>query len=52
MSTQLEPVEIGPVRVAEPVFLAPMSGVSDLPFRRLACGFVSRPHSRAPSSEI
>ena len=39
MSTQLEPVEIGPVRVAEPVFLAPMSGVSDLPFRRLVKGF-------------
>ncbi|MGB8182957.1 MAG: tRNA-dihydrouridine synthase, partial [Stellaceae bacterium] len=39
MSRQLEPIEIGPVRVAEPVFLAPMSGVSDLPFRRLVKGF-------------
>ncbi len=27
---------IGPVRLANPVFLAPMTGVSDLPFRRLA----------------
>ncbi|MDE0333550.1 MAG: tRNA dihydrouridine synthase DusB [Defluviicoccus sp.] len=29
------PIEIGPVEIADPVFLAPMSGVSDLPFRRL-----------------
>ncbi len=28
-------IEIGPLRVAEPVILAPMSGVTDLPFRRL-----------------
>src|SRR5579872_4582363 len=39
MSTSLEPIEIGPVQIAEPVFLAPMSGVSDLPFRRLVKGF-------------
>ncbi len=26
---------IGPVRVTDPVFLAPMSGVTDMPFRRL-----------------
>src|SRR5215469_3528564 len=39
MSRKLEPIEIGPVCVAEPVFLAPMSGVSDLPFRRLVKGF-------------
>lgn len=30
------PLHIGLHRVANPVFLAPMSGVSDLPFRRLA----------------
>lgn len=29
------PIQIGPVEIADPVFLAPMSGVSDLPFRRL-----------------
>ena len=29
------PIEIGPVKIEDPVFLAPMSGVSDLPFRRL-----------------
>ena len=29
---------IGPVEVPNPVVLAPMSGVSDLPFRRLAAG--------------
>jgi tRNA-dihydrouridine synthase B len=28
-------IEIGPVRLEAPVILAPMSGVSDLPFRRL-----------------
>ncbi len=28
-------LQIGPVRLASPVVLAPMSGVSDLPFRRL-----------------
>ena len=39
MSKSLEPIEIGPVQIAEPVFLAPMSGVSDLPFRRLVKGF-------------
>ncbi|MDE0173835.1 MAG: tRNA dihydrouridine synthase DusB [Defluviicoccus sp.] len=29
------PIRIGPVEIADPVFLAPMSGISDLPFRRL-----------------
>jgi tRNA-dihydrouridine synthase B len=28
-------ISIGPVRLTDPVILAPMSGVSDLPFRRL-----------------
>jgi tRNA-dihydrouridine synthase B len=28
-------IEIGPVRLTDPVILAPMSGVTDLPFRRL-----------------
>ncbi|HJP23428.1 MAG TPA: tRNA dihydrouridine synthase DusB [Alphaproteobacteria bacterium] len=31
----LAPIDVGPVRIAEPVMLAPMSGISDLPFRRL-----------------
>ena len=32
---QLKPISIGPVRIAAPVILAPMTGVTDLPFRRL-----------------
>ena len=32
----LPPIMVGGVRIAVPVFLAPMSGVTDLPFRRLA----------------
>jgi len=36
----LRPIRIGPVEIADPVILAPMSGVTDLPFRRLVkrCG--------------
>lgn len=32
----LRPIELGGVRLVAPVILAPMSGVTDLPFRRLA----------------
>ena len=32
-------VVIGPIEISDPVFLAPMSGVSDLPFRRLVSSF-------------
>lgn len=31
----LAPIRIGPVTIQDPVILAPMSGVSDMPFRRL-----------------
>ena len=34
-----EPLDIGPVRVRNRVILAPMSGVSDQPFRKLAARF-------------
>src|SRR6267142_1848732 len=32
---RLQPVEIGPVRLEDPVILAPMSGVTDMPFRQM-----------------
>lgn len=35
----LKPLSIGPVAIDTPVFLAPMTGVSDLPFRRLVKSF-------------
>ena len=31
----LKPISIGPVQIASPVILAPMTGVTDLPFRRI-----------------
>ena len=33
--TMLNPIQVGPVTVETPVILAPMTGVTDLPFRRL-----------------
>lgn len=33
---QVGPIQLGSVAIASPVVLAPMSGVTDLPFRRLA----------------
>lgn len=33
--TTLKPIQIGPVTIETPVLLAPMTGVTDLPFRRL-----------------
>ena len=38
---QLAPIDIGPVRIDCPVILAPMTGVTDLPFRRLVRRFGS-----------
>ena len=38
---QLKPLQIGPVRIERPVILAPMTGVSDLPFRTLVRRFGS-----------
>jgi tRNA-dihydrouridine synthase B len=32
---KMAPIKVGPVEIASPVILAPMTGVSDLPFRRL-----------------
>ena len=36
---QLSPIAIGPVTIAQPVVLAPMTGVTDLPFRKLVKRF-------------
>ncbi len=32
-------INIGPVEIKDPVILAPMSGVTDMPFRRLVKRF-------------
>jgi len=37
--SRLKPIQIGPVTVDEAVLLAPMSGISDLPFRKLVKGY-------------
>ena len=37
----LEPIFVGPVRIACPVILAPMTGVTDMPFRKLVRRFGS-----------
>jgi len=37
----LKPINIGPVEIASPVILAPMTGVTDLPFRRIVRRFGS-----------
>jgi tRNA-dihydrouridine synthase B len=33
--TRLTPISIGPVKIETPVILAPMTGVTDMPFRRI-----------------
>jgi tRNA-dihydrouridine synthase B len=39
--TTFAPITVGPVTIAEPVLLAPMTGVTDLPFRKLVRRFGS-----------
>ncbi|WP_174274744.1 tRNA dihydrouridine synthase DusB [Sphingomonas bacterium] len=39
--SRLKPIQIGPVRIETPVILAPMTGVSDLPFRKMVRSFGS-----------
>ena len=41
MTPRLRPIDIGPVRIDSPVILAPMTGVSDLPFRRMVRSYGS-----------
>jgi tRNA-dihydrouridine synthase B len=36
---RLAPISIGPVRIETPVILAPMTGVTDMPFRRIVKGY-------------
>ena len=38
---RLDPIQIGDVRIDVPVILAPMTGVSDLPFRKVVRGYGS-----------
>ncbi|GGC20982.1 putative tRNA-dihydrouridine synthase [Novosphingobium marinum] len=40
-SPALSPIDIGPIRIDCPVILAPMTGVTDLPFRRMVRRFGS-----------
>lgn len=39
MHPQIKPIQIGPITIDMPVILAPMSGVTDMPFRRLVKSF-------------
>ena len=37
--SRLKPITIGPIRIEAPVILAPMTGVTDMPFRRIVKRF-------------
>ncbi len=39
--TKLAPIQVGPVRIDDPVILAPMTGVTDMPFRTIVRRFGS-----------
>jgi tRNA-dihydrouridine synthase B len=39
--SRLAPIQVGPVRIDTPVVLAPMTGVTDMPFRRMVRRFGS-----------
>ena len=39
--TKLAPIQVGPVRIETPVILAPMTGVTDMPFRTIVRRFGS-----------
>lgn len=36
---RIHPIQIGPVRIEKPVILAPMTGVTDMPFRKIVRGY-------------
>jgi tRNA-dihydrouridine synthase B len=37
--SSIKPIQVGPIRIESPVILAPMTGVTDLPFRRIVKRF-------------
>src|ERR1700741_2155535 len=44
MTQTLAPIQIGPVRIERPVILAPMTGVTDMPFRTIVRRYGSGLH--------
>ncbi|MEP7130804.1 MAG: tRNA-dihydrouridine synthase, partial [Sphingomicrobium sp.] len=37
--SSIKPIQVGPIPIDAPVILAPMTGVTDLPFRRIVKRF-------------